>query len=113
MVTTTMALQQDSTGQTESITGAFTPLSNCNLSWIDGVAYSTLYRCWNSWQLDVVLPLSISDDIQTPIGVFRGRSLDANGNIALVGQANAVGGPLDTDLVQANLVGILVNAPPA
>ena len=62
---------------------------------------------------DVVLPLSISGVISTPIGVLRGRALDANGNMTLVGQANAGGGPLDTDLVQANLVGTRVNAPPA
>ena len=61
----------------------------------------------------VVLPLSISGIISTPIGVFRERALDANGNTTLVGQANAVGGPLDSDLVQANLVATLVNAPPA
>ena len=62
---------------------------------------------------DVVLPLSSSGTITTPTGVINGQALDANGNITLVGQANAVGGPLDNSLVQANLVGTIVNAPPA
>ena len=62
---------------------------------------------------DVVLPLSTSSTITTPAGVFTGQALDANGNITLVGQANAVGGPLDTDLVQTSIVGTIVNAPSA
>jgi hypothetical protein len=61
---------------------------------------------------DVVLPLSTNSNITTPTGVFIGQALNANGNITLVGQANAVGGPLDNDLVQASLVGTIVNAPP-
>jgi hypothetical protein len=62
---------------------------------------------------DVVLPLSTSATVTTSTGTFAGQPLDANTNISLVGQANAVGGPLDSDLVQASLVGTLVNAPRA
>jgi hypothetical protein len=62
---------------------------------------------------DVVLPLSTSGTITTPTGVIKGQALEVNGNITLVGQSNAVGGPLDNSLVQANLVGTIVNAPPA
>jgi hypothetical protein len=61
----------------------------------------------------VVLPLSTSATITTPSGTLTGQPLDANTDITLVGQANAVGGPLDTDLVQVNLVGTITNAPPA
>jgi hypothetical protein len=46
--TITMTLRQDATGQTEPITGTFTPLSHCDLSWIDGVVCSSVYRRWNS-----------------------------------------------------------------
>jgi hypothetical protein len=61
----------------------------------------------------VVLPLSTSAIITTPSGTLTGQALDANGNITLVGQANAVGGPLDKRLACSNLIGSLVNAPPA
>ncbi len=113
LVTITVTLQQDSTGQTEPITGTFTPLSNATAPGSMELSAPLHIDAGILGSSDVVLPLSTSDTITTPTGVFNGQALAANGNITLVGQANAVGGPLDTDLIQTNLVGTIVNAPPA
>ena len=114
LITITITLQQDSTGQTEPITGTFTPLSDPTSPGSMDLSAPLHIDAGIAGSSDVVLPLSTSATITTPTGgVFTGQALDANGNITLVGQANAVGGPLDGDLVQANLVGTLVNAPPA
>lgn len=114
LITITVTLQQDSSGQTEPITGTFTPLSNSTSPGsMDLSAPLHIDAGFFLGSSDVVLPLSTSSTITTPTGVFTGQALDANGNITLVGQANAVGGPLDNDLVQASLVGTIVNAPPA
>ena len=113
LVTITITLQQDSSGQTEPITGTFTPLSNATSPGSMDLSAPLHIDAGIFGSSDVVLPLSTSSNITTPTGVFKGQALDANGNITLVGQANAVGGPLDNDLVQASLVGTIVNAPPA
>jgi hypothetical protein len=114
-ITITITLQQDSAGQTEPITGTFTPLSNATSSGPGSMDLTAPLHVDAGifGSSDVVLPLSTSSTITTPTGVFNGLALDTNGNITLVGQANAVGGPLDTDLVQASIVGTIVNAPPA
>jgi hypothetical protein len=114
LITITVTLQQDSSGQTEPITGAFTPLSDATSPGsMELSAPLHIDAGFLIGSSDVVLPLSTSSTITTPTGVFTGQALDANGNITLVGQANAVGGPLDNDLVQASLVGTIVNAPPS
>jgi len=113
LVTITVTLQKDSSGQTEPITGTFTPLSNATSPGSMELSAPLHIDAGIVGSSDVVLPLSTSATITTPSGAFTGQPLDASGNITLVGQANAVGGPLDTDLVQASLVGTLVNAPPA
>ena len=113
LVTITITLQQDSSGQTEPITGTFTPLSNATSPGSMDLSAPLHIDAGILGSSDVVLPLSSSSTITTPTGVINGQALDANGNITLVGQANAVGGPLDSSLVQANLVGTIVNAPPA
>jgi hypothetical protein len=108
-----VTLQQDSSGQTEPITGTFTPLASETSPGSMDLSAPLQINAGILGSSDVVLPLSTSATITTPTGTFSGQPLDANSNITLVGQANAVGGPLDSDLVQANLVGTLVNAPPA
>jgi hypothetical protein len=113
LITITVTLQQDSSGQTEPITGTFAPLSNATSPGSMELSAPLHIDAGIVGSSDVVLPLSTSGTITTPTGVFTGQALDANGNITVVGQANAVGGPLDTDLVQANLVGTIINAPPA
>ena len=113
LITITITLQQDSSGQTEPITGTFTPLSNATSPGSMDLSAPLHVDAGLFGSSDVVLPLSTSSTITTPTGVFSGQALDANGNITLVGRANAVGGPLDTDLVQASIVGTIVNAPPA
>ncbi len=113
LITITITLQQDSSGQTEPITGTFTPLSNASSPGSMDLSAPLHVDAGIFGSSDVVLPLSTSSTITTPSGVFTGQALNANGNITLVGQANAVGGPLDTDLVQASIVGTIVNAPPA
>ena len=113
LITITITLQQDSSGQTEPITGTFTPLSNATSPGSMDLSAPHHIDAGLFGSSDVVLPLSTSSTITTPTGVFNGLALDTNGNITLVGQANAVGGPLDTDLVQASIVGTIVNAPPA
>jgi hypothetical protein len=112
-VTITITLQQDASGQTEPITGTFTPLSNASSPGSMDLSAPLHVDAGIFGSSDVVLPLSTSSTITTPSGIFTGQALDANGNITLVGQVNAVGGPLDTDLVQASIVGTIVNAPPA
>ena len=112
LVTITVTLQQDASGQTEPITGTFTPLASATNPGSMELSAPLHIDAGIVGSSDVVLPLSTSGTITTPTGVFTGQALDANGNITLVGQANAVGGPLDTDLIQANLVGTLVNVPP-
>ena len=111
--TITITLQKDSAGQTVPITGTFTPLSNATSPGSMDLSAPLHVDAGLFGSSDVVLPLSTSSTITTPTGVFTGLALDANGNITLVGQANAVGGPLDTDLVQTSIVGTIVNAPPA
>ena len=113
LVTITVTLQKDSSGQTEPITGTFTPLSNATSPGSMDLSAPLHIDAGIVGSSDVVLPLSTSATITTSTGTFTGQPLDASTNITLVGQANAVGGPLDSDLVQANLVGTLVNAPPA
>ena len=113
LLTITITLQQDSSGQTEPITGTFTPLSSATSPGSMDLTAPLHVDAGIFGSSDVVLPLSTSSTITTPTGVFTGQALDTNGNITLVGQANAVGGPLDTDLVQASIVGTIVNAPPA
>ena len=113
LLTITITLQQDASGQTEPITGTFTPLSNATSPGSMDLTAPLHVNAGIFGSSDVVLPLSTSSTITTPTGVFNGLALDTNGNITLVGQANAVGGPLDTDLVQASIVGTIVNAPPA
>ena len=113
LITITITLQQDSSGQTEPINGTFTPLSNATSPGSMDLSAPLHIDAGIIGSSDVVLPLSTSSTITTPTGVFTGQALDASGNITLVGQANAVGGPLDSDLVQASLVGTIVNAPPA
>jgi hypothetical protein len=113
LVTITVTLQKDSSGQTEPITGTFTPLSNATSPGSMDLSAPLHIDAGIVGSSDVVLPLSTSATITTLSGTFTGQPLDANTHITLVGQANAVGGPLDSDLVQASLVGTLVNAPPA
>jgi hypothetical protein len=113
LITITVTLQQDSSGQTEPITGTFTPLASETSPGSMDLSAPLQISAGILGSSDVVLPLSTSATITTPTGTLSGQPLDANTNITLVGQANAVGGPLDSDLVQANLVGTLVNAPPA
>jgi hypothetical protein len=112
LITITITLQKDSSGQTEPITGTFTPLSDAVSPGSMDLSAPLHMDAGILGSSDVVLPLSTSSTITNPTGVFTGQALDANGNITLVGQGYAVGGPLDTDLVQANLVGTIVNAPP-
>jgi hypothetical protein len=112
LITIKVTLQQDSSGQTEPITGTFTPLASATSPGSMELSAPLHIDAGVVGGSDVVLPLSTIATITTPTGVFNGQALDANGNITLVGQANAVGGPLDTDLVQANLVGTIINAPP-
>ena len=113
LITITVTLQQDSSGQTEPITGTFTPLASATSPGSMDLSAPLHIDAGILGSSDVVLPLSTSASITTPSGTFAGQPLDANTNITLVGQANAVGGPLDSDLVQVSLVGTLVNAPPA
>jgi hypothetical protein len=113
LMTITITLQKDSAGQTVPITGTFTPLSNATSPGSMDLSAPLHADAGLFGSSDIVLPLSTSSTITTPTGVFTGQALDANGNITLVGQANAVGGPLDTDLVQTSIVGTIVNAPPA
>lgn len=113
LITITVTLQKDASGQTEPITGTFTPLSYATSPGSMDLSAPLHVDAGILGSSDVVLPLSTSSTIRTPSGVFAGQALDANGNITVVGQANAVGGPLDSDLVQASIVGTLVNAPPA
>ncbi len=113
LITITVTLQQDASGQTEPITGTFTPLASATSPGSMDLSAPLHIDAGIIGSSDVVLPLSTSATITTPTGSLSGLALDANGNITLVGQANAVGGPLDTDLVQANLVGTITNAPPA
>ena len=113
LITITVTLQKDSSGQTKPITGTFIPLSNTTSPGSMDLSAPLHIDAGIFGSSDVVLPLSTSSTITTPSGTFTGLALDANGNITLVGQANAVGGPLDTDLVQASLVGTITNAPPA
>ncbi len=94
-----MTFQQDATGQIEPITGTLTPLSIVTSPGSLELSVPLHIDAGIDGSSDVALPLSISGVISTPSGVFSG-------------QAIAVGGPLDTDLVHANLVGTRVNAPP-
>ncbi len=95
-----MTFQQDATGQIEPITGNLTPLSIVTSPGSLELSAPLQIDAGIDGSSDVVLPLSISDVISTPTGVFRGQSI-------------VVGEPLDTDFVQANLVETLVNEPPA
>ena len=113
LITITVTLQKDSSGQTKPITGTFIPLSNTTSPGSMDLSAPLHIDAGIFGSSDVVLPLSTSSTITTPSGTFTGQPLDANTHITLVGQANAVGGPLDSDLVQVSLVGTLVNAPPA
>jgi hypothetical protein len=113
LVTITITLQKDSTGQTKPITGTFTPLANASSPGSMDLSAPLHVDAGLFGSSDVVLPLSTSSTITAPGGVISGKALDANGNITLVGQANAVGGPLDTNLVQVSIVGTILNAPPA
>jgi hypothetical protein len=113
LITITITLQQDASGQPEPITGTFTPLADATSPGSMDLTAPLHISAGILGSSDVVLPLSTSSTITTPTGVLSGQALDANGNITLVGEGNAVGGPLDSDLVQANLVGTIVNAPPA
>src|SRR5215467_6022343 len=91
LITITVTLQQDSSGQTEPITGSFTPLSNATSP--GSMELSAPLHIDAGFFLgssDVVLPLSTSGTITTPTGVFSGQALVANGNITLVGQGDAV-----------------------
>jgi hypothetical protein len=111
LITITVTLQQDSTGQTEPISGTFTPFSHVTSPGSMALSAALHIDAGIVGSSEVVLPLSISSVISIPTDVFRGQALDANGSITLVGQANAVVEPLDSDLVQANLVVTLVIAP--
>jgi hypothetical protein len=108
-----VTLQQDASGHTEPITGTFIPLASATSPGSMELSAPLHISAGIVGSSDVVLPLSTSATITTLSGTFTGQPLDANSHITLVGQANAVGGPLDNDLVQANFVGTLVNAPPA